>query len=41
MFENRVLRGIFRLKRDKIIGDLRKLYMGELHISTHRQMQLQ
>jgi hypothetical protein len=31
VFENRVLRGIFGLKRDEIIGDWRKLYTEELH----------
>jgi hypothetical protein len=31
VFENRVLRGIFGLKRDEITGDWRKLHSGELH----------
>jgi hypothetical protein len=31
VFENRVLRRIFRPKRDKVMGDRRKLYNEELH----------
>jgi hypothetical protein len=31
MFENRVLRRIFGLKRDRVKGVWRKLYNGELH----------
>jgi hypothetical protein len=31
MFENRVLRGIFRPKRDEVTGDWRKLHNEELH----------
>jgi hypothetical protein len=31
-FENRILRRISGPKRDKIIGDWRKLYNEELHI---------
>jgi hypothetical protein len=31
VFENRVLRGIFGLKRDEMIGGWRKLHSGELH----------
>jgi hypothetical protein len=31
VFENRVLRRIFRPKRDEAIGSLRKLYNEELH----------
>jgi hypothetical protein len=31
VFENRVLRGIFRPKRDEVNGELRKLHSGELH----------
>jgi hypothetical protein len=31
VFENRVLRRIFGLKRDKVTGQWRKLYSGELH----------
>jgi hypothetical protein len=30
-FENMVLRGIFGLKRDEVIGDYRKLNNEELH----------
>jgi hypothetical protein len=30
-FENRVLRRIFRPKRDKVKGELRKLHNNELH----------
>jgi hypothetical protein len=30
-FENRVLRRIFRLKRDKVTGGWRKLHNEELH----------
>jgi hypothetical protein len=31
VFENRVLRRIFELKRDEVIGGWRKLHNGELH----------
>jgi hypothetical protein len=31
VFENRVLRRIFRLKRDELVGSLRKLHNEELH----------
>jgi hypothetical protein len=31
VFENRVLRGIFRPKRDEVTGERRKLHSGELH----------
>jgi hypothetical protein len=31
VFENRVLRGIFRLKGDEVTGGLRKLHNEELH----------
>jgi hypothetical protein len=31
VFENRVLRGIFGQKRDKVIGCRRKLHNEELH----------
>jgi hypothetical protein len=31
VFENRVLRGIFRPKRDEVTGELRKLHNKELH----------
>jgi hypothetical protein len=31
VFENRVLRRIFGLKRDEVIGGWRKLYNEELH----------
>jgi hypothetical protein len=31
VFENRVLRKIFGLKRDEVIGDWRKLHNEELH----------
>ena len=31
MFENKVLRKIFRAKRDKITGEWRKLHNAELH----------
>jgi hypothetical protein len=31
LFENRVLRGIFGLKRDQVIGGWRKLQNEELH----------
>jgi hypothetical protein len=31
VFENRVLRGIFRPKRDEVTGEWRKLHIGELH----------
>jgi hypothetical protein len=31
VFENRVLRGIFGPKRDKVTGEWRKLHSGELH----------
>jgi hypothetical protein len=31
VFENRLLRRIFRLKRDKVIGGWRKLHREELH----------
>jgi hypothetical protein len=32
MFENRVLRGEFGLKRDEVTGEWRKLHSEELHI---------
>jgi hypothetical protein len=32
VFENRVLRGIFGLKRDVVIGGWRELYNEELHV---------
>jgi hypothetical protein len=32
VFENRVLRGIFGLKRDEVTGEWRKIHNGELHI---------
>jgi hypothetical protein len=32
VFENRVLRGMFGPKRDKVTGEWRKLHSGELHI---------
>jgi PAS domain-containing protein len=31
VFENRVLRRIFGLKRDEVMGDWRKLHSEELH----------
>jgi hypothetical protein len=31
VFENRELRRIFRLKRDEVTGDFRKLHNKELH----------
>jgi hypothetical protein len=31
VFENMVLRGIFGPKRDKVTGELRKLYSEEIH----------
>jgi hypothetical protein len=31
VFENRVLRGIFGLKRDEVVGEWRKLHNEELH----------
>jgi hypothetical protein len=31
VFENRVLRGIFGPKRDKVMGEWRKLHNEELH----------
>jgi hypothetical protein len=31
VFENRVLRRIFRPKRDDVMGEWRKLHSGELH----------
>jgi hypothetical protein len=31
VFENRVLRGIFGPKKDKVMGEWRKLHSGELH----------
>jgi hypothetical protein len=34
VFEIRVLRGIFGLKRDELMGDLRKLHNEELHNKT-------
>jgi hypothetical protein len=33
VFENWVLRGIFRPKRDEVTGDWRKLHIVELHNS--------
>jgi hypothetical protein len=30
-FKNRVLRGIFGLRRDEVTGEMRTLYSGELH----------
>jgi hypothetical protein len=35
VFENRVLRGIFGAKRDKVTGEWRKLHNEELH-DLHR-----
>jgi hypothetical protein len=32
VFENRVLRRIFRLKRDEVTAELRKLHNEELHV---------
>jgi hypothetical protein len=32
MFENRVLRRIFGLKRDEVTGDWRKMHSGEVRI---------
>jgi hypothetical protein len=32
VFENRVLRRIFRPKRDEVTGESRKLYNEELHV---------
>jgi hypothetical protein len=37
VFENRVLRGIFRPKRDVMTGDWRKLHNAELHNSYSSQ----
>jgi hypothetical protein len=31
VFENRILRRIFRPKRDEVTGEWRKLHNGELH----------
>jgi hypothetical protein len=31
VFENRVMRRIFGLKRDEVMGEWRKLHTGELH----------
>ena len=31
MFENKVLRKIFRAKRDEVAGEWRKLYNAEIH----------
>ena len=31
VFENRVLRGMFGIKRDEVKGDWRKLHNGELN----------
>jgi hypothetical protein len=36
--QNRVLRRIFGPKRDKIIGDLRKMHTAELHHFTVGQI---
>jgi hypothetical protein len=38
VFENRVLRGIFGLKMDKITGDLRRLHKEELYDFTANQI---
>jgi hypothetical protein len=40
VFENRVLRGIFGLKRDEATGEWRKLHSGELIICTHHRILL-
>jgi hypothetical protein len=40
MFKNRVLRRIFRLKRDEVTGEWRKLHNEELH-DTLRQVLLE
>ena len=32
MFENRVLRGVFGLKRDEVTGELRKIHNEELNL---------
>ena len=34
MFENRVLRRIFGLKRDEVTGEWRKLHFEELNLSS-------
>jgi hypothetical protein len=38
VFENRVLRRIFGLKRDEVTGGWRKLHNEELHTSTLGQI---
>jgi hypothetical protein len=38
VFENRVLRGIFGPKRDKVTGEWRKLHMRNLITCTPHQM---
>jgi hypothetical protein len=40
VFENRVLRRIFGLKRDEMTGEWGKLHNEELHICTHPQILL-
>jgi len=32
VFENRVLRGVFGLKRDEVTGELRKIHNEELNL---------
>ena len=38
MFENRVLRGIFGLRRDEVTGEWRKLHNEELNGITAHQI---
>jgi hypothetical protein len=38
VFENRVLRRIFGLKRDEVTGGWRKLQNGDFTICTHHQI---
>jgi hypothetical protein len=40
VFENRVLRRIFRSKRVEVTGEWRELYKEEFHIFTHSQILL-
>jgi hypothetical protein len=40
VFENRVLRGIFRPKRDEITGEIRRLHNGYFIFCAHHQILL-
>jgi hypothetical protein len=37
MFDSRVLKGIFRSKREEVVGSWRRLHNEEVHTSTLHQ----